>query len=136
MGSLLGRGGGNRSLSGVEKETLTAFRHGSVTVDRILKKHFSDHFSETEAHHQVRKWISNIAANLDAASEGIRRGVDRHGAPTSTERVGEGLMRMCDDYLGSPYMIKLERTMGTGIRDEVKELVVSIRETVERFVKK
>jgi hypothetical protein len=135
MGNLLGGGGKWRSLSGAEHEALSSFRNGSATVKRILGKYFKDHYSETEAHHQVRKWISNIAANLDAASNSIRRGVDRHGDPMSIERVGEGLIRMCDDYLASPYMIKLERCMGTGIRDEVKHLVISIKEVAERLSK-
>jgi hypothetical protein len=128
MGNLFG--GRKRALTPLEREIASALKSCSLTVRKLIEKDFGEQFSQGDTPHQLRKWLYNICLNLDTAVQNLEKGRDRHGGPLDPEKLKSGLLRMCDDYSVSEYMIKLERSMGTGIRDEVRRIVALIRENV------
>jgi len=126
MGSLF-KSPGNR-LSDIEKAAQNTFSECSSSIKSLMKKGFGGHYSETDVQHQIKKWLDNITINLDGACRGIQEKVDRRGTPTTSDKIGDGICRMCDDYLSSQYIVKLERSQGSAMRDEVKAVLVRIKE--------
>lgn len=118
----------DKALSDTEKAAQNTFSQCSSSIKSLMKKGFGGHYSETDLQHQIRKWLDNITINLDGACRGIREKVDRRGDPATSEKIGDGISRMCDDYLSSQYLVKLERSQGSAMRDEVKAVLLRIKE--------
>jgi len=117
-----------KALSEIEKKAFFCFSECSASVKSLMKKSFGGQYSETDVQHQIKKWLDNITINLEGACTGIRQKIDRRGTPVTSGKIGEGISRMCDDYLGSHYLIKLERSQGSALRDEVKAILLRIKE--------
>lgn len=131
MGNLLS--GKKRTLTPLERDIQASLRSCSTSLRKLIEHDFGAQFSQGDIEHQLRKWLYNICLNLDVAVKSLDDGKDRHGALLDKGKLKSGLLKMCSDYLESEYMIKLERSMGSRIRDEVRSQIALIREAASKL---
>ncbi|MDQ7824658.1 MAG: hypothetical protein RDV48_17790 [Candidatus Eremiobacteraeota bacterium] len=133
MGSLFGKGKGGTGLTPSQKEASASLQKAEGQISRVLSKGFSGEHSETDVQHQLRKWIDNSRVSLDTVTRSLKAGKDRRGGPLNFPKISEGLCKMCDDYCNSPYMVKLERSMGASMRDEFRNAILLVQEAAKKL---